>query len=119
MTWQTRAGDRRAHQRFEIYGRLPATLETNEEFRIRDSSSGGVRFECSRPLAADSVHKVLLEFRSQIAVAEIRVRHCQLSVEPGVFLIGAELVNPDAATLDQIQQWTADAASAERNGRRV
>lgn len=87
--------------RFEIVGRLPGTLTTDREVRVRNLGSGGALIETDAPLQRDTIFNVQLESARGLVALHARVCHVALAAAGGGYLVGLEFVESDAAAVEQ------------------
>jgi hypothetical protein len=103
MTWQARAHDRRQRARFEIVGRLPGTIASDESLRVLDVSRGGALVESPWPLSIGCSHRIRLESTAGVTTATAVVRRVtpQSDGQPP-YLVALEFMAADQALLDHV-----------------
>jgi hypothetical protein len=75
-----RSGDRRAHPRFEVNGRLTAVLELTEFLRVANLSANGALIESLAPLPVGSEHGAALLVNGRRI--RVRIRVCRVIEVP-------------------------------------
>ena len=106
--------DRRTRTRFEIVGRLPATLTAERSVRILNVSRTGALVESSVPMPRDSVFNITLESERHLVTMAARVCHVRAAHVGAGYFLGLEFVANEGADLDRLLglDSSADAASA-------
>ena len=103
------AGDRRAHVRYQVYGGLWGTLETNDAVCLHNLTPQGALFEAHQPLPIESVQSIALTLEGQPATADVRVRHLHpaRSADGDVYLVGVEFLTTSVAFCEAVDQIVA------------
>lgn len=105
-----RLGDRRHHPRFEVGGKLSATLDVHERLRVVDIGAHGAAVESLAPLAVGA------EYRAQLLVdgeeLTVRLRVCRAAEisesRPRRYHLGVEfLAVSEPAVLHRVAGRTA------------
>jgi hypothetical protein len=113
-----RLGDRRGRPRFEIVGDLWGTLDTAVGMPLLNVGRGGALVESSVPLAADSVHQVVVNCHGRQTATSVQVKHVRpIAGSDGAqhYLIGLSFLSMPAALLAQIDAWMDDGAQVVTN----
>lgn len=95
----TRAGDRRAHPRFEIIGGLWGTFEMVVGLTVINISQGGVLVVGPVQLERESVHRLTMRRGDLQTAVEVKVCHTQHAVGdtgPG-YVMGCEFISRTSA----------------------
>ena len=113
MTTTPRLGDRREHVRFDVTGRLWASVEFHERVIVRNIAPGGALVEARWLGAHDETRAVQIVLRAGWPEMSAITRHVsRLSEEPGDdrYLIGLEFTHLSPAASENlarfIQEWT-------------
>jgi c-di-GMP-binding flagellar brake protein YcgR len=109
MPFKERLGDRRTDLRFEIIGQLWGSLDTVEDFPLRNLARGGALVESPMPLSPEMVRAVRLAFDGTTHDIQVKVRHVtsEKMSDGERYFVGLEFVDPSAAALEQIDRIVA------------
>jgi H2-forming N5,N10-methylenetetrahydromethanopterin dehydrogenase-like enzyme len=109
-------GDRRRVRRYDIVGELGGAMEIALRLPVRNIGVGGALLESPVPLAAASVHYVMLSWNGGDVATEVRVCHVARAVAADGernYLIGVEFASVAPVLTDQLARlMTASEGSA-------
>lgn len=113
-----RLDDRRRRERYEVMGRLWATLESTEPLRLRDVGTGGAMVESRELLRPDSVRRVRLAVNGVTSDVQVRVRHSRRLEDGGEdrYLVGLEFVDPEPAVAAELDRLIGSAPGSPDGG---
>jgi hypothetical protein len=112
MTPQTRLGDRREHLRFEVTGRLWASVDFGEHVVLRNIATGGALVETSLASVSKPIRAAQIAFDERGAELNVIVRHVSpVTTSPDGdtrYLVGLEFVNVSQAQRVDIDRLVED-----------
>lgn len=109
-----RLGDRREHLRFDVSGRLWASLDVSQPVVLHNIGVGGALIEAKVVGELSALRSGQLTLRDRGPDVDVLIRHtAPLEPHEGRFLIGLEFINVSPATracIDAyVQDWTDQA----------
>lgn len=102
-----RPDHRRAHVRFEVLGRMPASLLSTETLRVLNLGSSGALVEAALPLPANAEYRMQLVLDTHVSEAIVKVRRVAevpRDAGPHRYRIGLEFLTITPEAIDVINR---------------
>ena len=105
-----RMGSRRAHQRFQVVGVMPGTLQSTETLRFVNVGASGALVESPMPLIPNGEYRMQIVLESHVSETTVRIRRVD-EFRPDIgaprYRIGLEFLAISADAADVINRIVA------------
>jgi hypothetical protein len=99
-----RPGDRRRHQRFDVAGHMPGTLELRESLRIANLGASGALLESLAPMSIGAEYQAQLDLEGQRVTVRLKVcRVVEAAGRPRRHLVAVEFTSVEE--LDALRRF--------------